>query len=155
MRRRAATIRPIKPDPKYNSVELAKFINRIMQNGKKSLARRVVYTALENVAKMTERDALDVFNAAVHNATPTVEVKSRRIGGATYQVPHEVRSNRQSALAHRWIIEATRARKGRPVAEKLTQELYDCSRGVGVAVKKKTDTHRMAEANRAFVQHRW
>ena len=155
MRRRRATIRKIEADPKYGDYNLAKFINRLMWNGKKSLAQRIVYEALEDVAKRANRDGLSVFNDAVQNTTPTVEVRARRVGGSTYQVPRELRTRRQSALAHRWLIDAARARKGRPMMEKLAQELFDASRGLGVAVKRKVDTHRMAEANRSFAQHRW
>ena len=155
MRRRRSPIRKVAPDARYNDVDLARFINRIMWNGKKPLAQRIVYKALEVAEKQAKKPALEVFNEAIRNTTPAVEVRSRRVGGATYQVPHEVRPNRQSALAHRWLIQAARARKGRPIVEKLAQELFDASRGTGVAVKKKEDTHRMAEANRAFAHHRW
>jgi small subunit ribosomal protein S7 len=136
-------------------VDLAKFINKVMLNGKQTLAQRIVYQALERVESEARRPGLEVFKHAVNNSTPTLEVRSRRVGGATYQVPREVRFERQHALSMRWLVIAARARTGRPMAERLAQELLDASRGQGAAVKRKEDLHRMAEANRAFVHYRW
>jgi small subunit ribosomal protein S7 len=136
-------------------VEVSKFINRLMLGGKKSTARRAMYSAMEMLEKETNRPGLEVFEQAVRNAAPALEVKPRRVGGATYQVPVEVRPERRQALAQRWLITAARARAGRPVAEKLYQELLEASRGQGAAVRRREDIHRMAEANRAFVHYRW
>ena len=154
-RRRRAVIRQLPPDPRYNSVSLAKFINGVMTRGKKSVAQRIVYDALDIVEKESSREPLETFNQAIRNATPLLEVKPRRVGGATYQVPIEVRGNRQLALAMRWIVRASRARTGRPMAERLAQELLEASRGQGAAVRRREEIHRMAEANRAFVHYRW
>ena len=154
-RRRRATKREILPDPKYASVYLAGFINRVMTRGKKSVAQRIVYDALELVEKENSRDPMETFTQAIRNATPQVEVKPRRVGGATYQVPVEVRSDRQLSLAMRWLLRASRARTGRPMAERLALELQEASRGQGAAVRRREEIHRMAEANRAFVHYRW
>ena len=154
-RRRRAVRRYVPPDPRYGSEDVARFINKVMQRGKKTVAQRIVYTAFERVQKETGRDPLEVFRQAVANATPVMEVKPRRVGGATYQIPVEVQGHRQQTLAMRWIIQAARARGGRPMAERLAQEILEASRGQGAAVKKKEDIHRMAEANRAFVHYRW
>ena len=154
-RRRRAQQREIAPDPKFGSAELAKFINRLMMGGKKSVARRAMYDALDRLESETNRPGLEVFQQAIRNATPTLEVKPRRVGGATYQVPVEVRPERRSALAHRWIIQAVRARSGRPVAERLYQELLEASRGQGTATRRREELHRMADANRAFAHYRW
>jgi len=154
-RRRRAEKRVITPDPKYNSVEVAQFINKVMKNGKKTVAQRIVYQALDQVSRESRRQPLEVFEQAIRNVRPVLEVKPRRVGGATYQVPIEVRGDRQVALAMRWIIRSARSRTGRPMAEKLAQELLEASRGQGAAVKRKEDLHRMAEANRAFVHYRW
>ena len=154
-RRRRAERRAVPPDPRYNSVELARFINKIMKWGKKTTAQRVVYGALDVVQQDTRRDPLEVFSQALKNATPLLEVKPRRVGGATYQVPTELRSNRSEALAMRWIIRSSRARKGMPMIRKLALELMDASRGEGTAVRRREEVHRMAEANRAFVHYRW
>jgi small subunit ribosomal protein S7 len=154
-RRRRAEKRRILPDPKYASVELARFINKVMLNGKQTVAQRIVYTALGEVEGQARRPGLEVFQQAVRNATPMVQVKSRRVGGATYQVPTEVRPERQLALAMRWIVLAARSRSGRPMAERLAQELLEASRGQGTAVRRKEDLHRMAEANRAFAHYKW
>ena len=154
-RRRRPETRKIIPDPNHGSVELSRFINGIMLNGKKTVAQRIVYQALDNIEQQSRRAGLEIFRQAVRNAMPALEVRSRRVGGTTYQVPREVRAERQLALSMRWIITAARARKGRPMAERLTQELLDASRGQGDAVKRKEDQHRMAEANRAFVHYRW
>ena len=154
-RRRRAEKREIRPDPKFGSVELAKFINRVMLNGKQTVAQRIVYTALDQAEQGARRPGLEVFKQAVNNVTPALEVRSRRVGGATYQVPREVRFERQLALAMRWIITSARARTGRPMAERLAQEILEASRGQGPAVKRREDLHRMAEANRAFVHYKW
>ena len=142
-------------DPRYNSVELSRFINKIMMKGKKTVAQRIVYGALDMVEESTKRDPLEVFNQAMKNATPLLEVKPRRVGGATYQVPTELRANRSEALAIRWIIRSARARRGVPMVRKLAAELLDASRGEGAAVRRREELHRMAEANRAFVHYRW
>jgi small subunit ribosomal protein S7 len=154
-RRRPATKREISPDPKYNSVYLAGFINRVMTRGKKTTAQRIVYEALDIVEKENSRDPMETFTQALRNATPQLEVKPRRVGGATYQVPVEVRSTRQLSLAMRWLLRASRARTGRPMAERLALELQEASRGQGAAVRRREEIHRMAEANRAFVHYRW
>ena len=154
-RRRRAEPRPCPPDARYNSVELARFINRVMTRGKKTLAQRIVYGALDTVAQETRREPMDVFNKAMENAKPLLEVKPRRVGGATYQVPIEVPSNRSEALAMRWLITAARARRNIPMKRRLALELMDAARAEGTAVKRKEDLHRMAEANRAFVHYRW
>ena len=153
-RRRAERRNPL-PDPKYNSVELSRFINKLMLNGKKTVAQRIVYNALDQIENDVRLPPLDVFSQAVRNATPMVEVKSRRVGGATYQVPTEVRPERRLALAMRWILNSARSRSGRPMAQCLAQELIEASRNQGAAVKRKEDLYRMAEANRAFVHYRW
>jgi len=154
-RRNRAEQREISPDPKYNSVYLAGFINRVMKGGKKSTAQRIVYGALDVLEKETSRDPMETFTQALRNATPQLEVKPRRVGGATYQVPIEVRSNRQLSLAMRWLLTASRARTGRPMIERLALELQDASKGQGAAVSRREEIHRMAEANRAFVHYRW
>ena len=154
-RRRVAAKREILPDPKFGNVTLAKFMNHVMVCGKKSLAERIVYGALEMVRERTKRDPLGVFEEALANVAPMVEVKSRRVGGATYQVPVEVRVSRQQALAMRWLVDYARARGEKSMAQRLAGELADASQGRGAAVKKREDTHRMAEANRAFAHYRW
>lgn len=153
-RRRRAEPRIIAPDNRYSSVELARFINRVMLNGKKTTAQRVVYTALEMIREESHRDPMEVFELALKNATPLVEVKARRIGGATYQVPTDLRSNRSEALAMRWIIRGARGRSGMPMRRGLANELMEASRGEGSAVRRREELHRMAEANRAFVNFR-
>ncbi len=150
MRSKQAPIRDILPDPKYDSVILAKFINNIMTRGKKSVARKIVYTSLTKIEMQTKQPPLPIFETAVRNVAPVVEVKSRRVGGSNYQVPIEVRPKRRQALAFRWIINAARAKKGKPMADKLAEELVLASTNQGDAIKKKLDVHRMAEANRAF-----
>ena len=154
-RRRRAVKRKITPDPKFQNVELAQFINKIMLNGKKTVAQRIVYKALDQAADVVRRPGIEVFGQAIRNTLPMVEVKSRRVGGATYQVPTEVRPDRRLALAMRWIVSAARGRSGRPMAERLAAELADASRGQGTAVKRGEDLYRMAEANRAFAHYRW
>jgi small subunit ribosomal protein S7 len=147
--------RVIQPDLRYNSVTLQMFINRMMIGGKKSTAQRIIYDALEIAEEKTKKTGLEVFNEAMQNVTPQVEVKPRRVGGATYQVPIEVPYNRRSSLAIRWLLMAARTRNGRSMADKLASEFMDASRGLGAAVKRKDDAHRMAEANRAFAHYRF
>ncbi len=147
--------RYVPPDPRYNSIELARFINKIMKWGKKTTAQRIVYGALELVEETAKRAPLEIFQQAMKNATPLVEVKPRRVGGATYQIPTELRPNRSEALAIRWMIRAARARTGMPMVRKLALELVDASRGEGAAVRRRDELHRMADANRAFVHYRW
>ena len=147
--------RYVPPDPRYNSIELARFINKIMKWGKKTTAQRIVYGALDMVQETAKRDPIEIFQQAMKNATPLVEVKPRRVGGATYQIPTELRPNRSEALAIRWMIRAARARTGMPMVRKLALELVDASRGEGAAVRRRDELHRMADANRAFVHYRW
>ena len=154
-RRGRAGRRDISPDGKHHSRSLQAFINKVMLDGKKSTAERIVYGALERMEEQTGRPALDVFDQALRNATPAVEVKPRRVGGATYQVPVDIRAERRNSLAMRWLVRSARARRGRSMAEKLAGELLDASTGQGATVKRREDTHRMAEANRAFVHYRW
>ena len=140
----------IMPDSVYDSTMVSKFINQVMRKGKKTIARRVVYKAFEIIKKETKEEPLEVFEKALENAAPLVEVKSRRIGGATYQVPKEVKGKRRLSLAMRWIIDAAKAKKGKPMEKKLAQELVQAFKDEGEAIKKKTNLHKMAEANRAF-----
>jgi small subunit ribosomal protein S7 len=155
-RRRRAETREIEPDPRYGSKTLAKFINRVMLDGKKSTARGIVYGALEILSQRVKAEnTIEAFEQALENAKPSLEVKSRRIGGATYQVPIEIAPNRRMALAMRWIINHSRAKSGRSMTERLAQELSDCYSMQGTTIKKKDDTHRMAEANKAFAHYRW
>lgn len=145
----------IAPDPKYNNKTLARFINKIMIMGKKSTAAGIVYDALNLIEHQTRRNPVDTFEQALRNATPVLEVKPRRVGGATYQVPVEIRGDRRISLAMRWLINFSRSRSGHSMAEKLAAELLDASRGLGASVKKREDTHKMAEANKAFAHYRW
>lgn len=154
-RRRRAEHRRIFPDPRYNSVILARFINKVMLGGKKTKAQRAVYQAIESLENETRRSGLEVFEQAVRNATPVLEVRSRRVGGATYQVPTEVRPERRVSMALRWLVVGARSRTGRPITRRLYEELIEASRGQGSAVRRREDIHRMAEANRAFVHYRW
>jgi small subunit ribosomal protein S7 len=147
--------REVQPDPKYNSELVARFINRLMQRGKKSVATRIMYDAFDVIEERTHRDPLEVFREAIENVSPMLEVRPRRVGGATYQIPVEVRSERRTSLAIRWVIQTAQARKGKPMAEKLAGELMDAAGNTGAAVKKKEDTHKMAEANKAFAHYRW
>lgn len=147
--------REISPDWKYNSVLIQKLINKINFRGKKSLAEKIVYRAIEVLKEKTKEDPMKVISRAVDKVRPLLEVKPRRIGGATFQVPVEVRSDRSYSLALRWIIEYARQRKGKPMFQKLAEELFDAYQGQGAAIKKREDTHRMAEANRAFAHYRW
>jgi len=150
MRGKQAPVREIPPDPKHQSVVLSKFINIVMTRGKKTVARKVVYTSFDIVAEKTKQNPLEVFETAVKNVGPIVEVKSRRVGGSNYQVPIEVTPKRRQALAFRWILGAARSKKGQPMAIKLADELMAAATNQGDAIKKKQDVHRMAEANRAF-----
>jgi len=145
----------VQPDAVYNSVVISKFINQIMKQGKKTAARKIVYGAFDIVKEKTKKEPMDVFEQALKNVSPLLEVKSKRVGGATYQVPVEVKGERKLALAFRWIIASARSKKGRSMADKLAQELQDAASNTGNAVKKKIDTHRMAEANRAFAHFAW
>ena len=154
-RRKAAVKRSKLPDPKYNSQLVSLFINSLMVRGKKGLAERTVYAALELAAQKLNADVLDVFHKALNNAKPVLEVKSRRVGGSTYQVPVEVRQERRTSLGMRWIISFARQRGEKTMKEKLAGEIIDAYKGEGATVKKKEDTHRMAEANRAFAHYRW
>jgi len=155
MRRRRAEERQILPDPKYKSKVVSKFINMIMDRGKKSTAERIVYGAFEEAGKKVGKDPLETFQKALDNARPLVELKSRRVGGATYQVPIEVRQDRGVAIAMRWLRDFARARKGKPMQDKLATEIIDAYNNTGTAVKKREDTHKMAEANKAFSHFRW
>lgn len=154
-RRRIASTRQILPDPKFGSEIIAKFINVIMLDGKKSVAERIVYGALDQVSEKTNKEPLEVFDRALDNVRPLVEVKSRRVGGSTYQVPVEVRPVRRNALAMRWLTEAARKRGEKSMALRLAGEILDAADSKGSAVKKREDTHRMAEANKAFSHYRW
>ncbi|NOL50054.1 30S ribosomal protein S7 [Pelistega europaea] len=154
-RRREVPKREILPDPKFGSVELAKFMNVVMLSGKKAVAERIVYGALEQIAAKTGKEPLEVFNLAINNVKPIVEVKSRRVGGANYQVPVEVRPVRRLALAMRWVREAAKKRGEKSMDLRLAGELIDASEGRGAAMKKREDTHKMAEANKAFSHFRW
>ena len=150
MARKKIKKRIIPPDSVYNNVTVAKFINRVMERGKKNAARKIVYNAFDIIKEKTKKEPLEVFDLALKNVGPVLEVKSKRVGGATYQVPREVKGDRKMTLAIRWLIQVSRAKKGKPMREKLAAELIDASNNTGVAVKKKENTHRMAEANRAF-----
>jgi small subunit ribosomal protein S7 len=154
-RRRAAVKREIHPDPKFNDVVLSKFTNCLMYEGKKSVAERIVYGALDRIAKRSGQEPLRLFHDALGNVRPAVEVGARRVGGATYQVPVEVRTDRSQALAIRWIISSARGRSENTMEERLAGELLDAANNRGVAVKKREDTHRMADANKAFSHYRW
>ena len=153
-RRRRAERRLIPPDPKYSNIELARFINRLMQRGKKTTAQRITYSAFDIIQEQSSLDPLEVFQQAVRNTTPLVEVRPKRVGGSTVQVPTELRRNRSEALGMRWLIRGARGRKGMPMRSGLAQELMEAARGEGGAVRRKDELHRMAEANRAFVHHR-
>lgn len=154
-RRRVVAKREVLPDPKYGNITLAKFMNIVMVSGKKAVAERIVYGALKSVQEKTGNDPLQVFEDALEKIAPLVEVKSRRVGGATYQVPVEVRPARRAALAMRWLVDYSRARGEKSMAQRLAGELMDASQGKGAAVKKREDVHRMAEANKAFSHYRF
>ena len=155
MRRRRAEKRLVQPDPLYNDTLVSKFINMIMWDGKKSKAQKIVYDAFERIREKLNKDPLEVFKQAVENARPVLEVRPRRVGGATYQVPIEVQEPRRTSLALRWIVAAARSKRGRPMYLRVADELIDAYENKGIAIKKKEDTHRMAEANRAFAHYRW
>ena len=154
-RRREVPKRVILPDPKFGDIQVSKFINMIMRNGKKSIAEKIMYHALETVAEKSKQDSVETMEKALENVRPVVEVKSRRVGGATYQVPVEVRPSRRNTLAMRWLIDAAKKRGEKTMASKLAGELLDASENKGSAVKKREDTHRMADANKAFSHFRW
>lgn len=155
MRRNHAEQRSVIPDPRYNNEVIARFVNSVMERGKKSLASRIVYDALDMVGERAKRPPMEVFEEAMKNATPLVEVKPRRVGGATYQIPVEIGSARRTALAMRWLIESARKRSGRNMATRLAGEIMDASKNEGSTVKKREDTHKMAEANQAFAHFRY
>jgi len=156
MPRRARAIKRKRlPDARYHNDSIARFISKVMNRGKKSVAEGIVYDALAIVEKELKKNPADVFEQALKNVTPVIEVKPRRVGGATYQVPVDIRPDRRLALGMRWLLQAARARKGKPMANKLADELMDAFRGQGAAIKKREDTHKMAEANKAFVHYRW
>jgi small subunit ribosomal protein S7 len=154
-RRAKVERRPIPPDPRYGSELVQRFINKVMRRGKKSLAERIVYTALDLVAQRTGQSPLEIFQRAVQNAMPILEVKPRRVGGATYQVPVQVEPHRRVSLAMRWLIQSARNRSGYKFVDKLAAEIIDAANNTGATIKKRDDTHRMAEANRAFAHYRW
>ena len=154
-RRRSPEKRKILPDPKYKDIIVAKFMNHIMKDGKKSVAEKIVYEAIDKIKTKTKEDPITIFNEAMNNIKPTVEVRSRRVGGATYQVPVEVKSKRAQALAIRWLVDASRKRKDKHMSDKIFNELYDAYEKKGSAVKKREDVHKMAESNKAFAHFRW
>lgn len=154
-RRRRAVIRRIQPDPKYNSILVSKFINNLMWDGKRSVAQKILYRAIERIEKLTKEDGITVFERALNNAKPILEVRPRRVGGATYQIPMEVRPNRKESLAIKWIIQAARARSEYRMEERLAQEIIAASKNEGSAIKKREEVHKMAEANKAFAHFRW
>ena len=154
-RRRKAIKRPIMPDPKFKDLIISKFTSCIMYDGKRSTAEKIVYGALDFVKEKTKSDPLALFHEALNNVKPQIEVRSRRVGGATYQVPVEVKSKRGQALALRWLMDATRKRKNKTMADKLYAEIMDASQNKGSAIKKREDTHKMAESNKAFAHFRW
>jgi small subunit ribosomal protein S7 len=154
-RRRRADKREILPDGRYNSRMVTMFVNKIMERGKKSTAERIMYSAMDKLEANTRKPAMETFEQALRNATPTIEVKPRRVGGATYQVPVDIRAERRTALAIRWLLRSAQSRGGRSMAERLAAEFMDAAGNQGATIKKKEDTHRMAEANRAFVHYRW
>ena len=155
MRGKKKTKQVIPPDTVYNNVTVAKFINQVMRRGKKEKARKIVYKAFDIIKEKTKKEPLEVFDLALKNVGPLLEVKPKRIGGATYQVPREVKEERRLTLAMRWIIQAAKSKKGKPMGIKMAEELIEASENRGVAIKKKEDTHRMAEANRAFAHFAW
>ncbi|MEW5960979.1 MAG: 30S ribosomal protein S7 [Chloroflexota bacterium] len=154
-RRNRAEKRVVIPDTKYNSVVITKFINQLMKNGKRTVASTILYDALDLAEARTKKPGIEIFEQAMRNVTPMIEVRPRRVGGATYQVPLEVRPDRRQSLAIRWLVNTARSRSGKSMAEKLAAELMDAANNQGTTVKKREDTHRMAEANRAFAHYRW
>ena len=155
MRKKRAIRRRVTPDPKFGDELISRFVNSVLKDGKKNIARKIVYSALDQIAQKTEKNPLEVFKKAVDNASPLIEVRARRVGGATYQVPTEVRLERRTALAIRWLITYAQERSDKSMTQKLAAELLAASSGEGGAVKKKDDVHRMAEANKAFAHFRW
>jgi small subunit ribosomal protein S7 len=155
MRKKRAIRRRVTPDPKFGDELISRFVNSVLQDGKKNIARSIVYSALEQIGQKTDKNPLDIFKKAVDNASPLIEVRARRVGGATYQVPTEVRLERRTALAIRWLINYAQERSDKSMSQKLAAELLAASSGEGGAVKKKDDVHRMAEANKAFAHFRW
>ena len=154
-RKKQAPKRIFYPDPKYGSLTLAKFINFVMYDGKKTTSEKIIYEALEKIKNKTKGEPIKIFNDAIGNIRPNLEVRSRRVGGATYQVPQEVKTKRSQTLALRWLLEASRKRKSRSMSEKLFNELMDAFQKKGAAIKKREDTHKMAESNKAFAHYRW
>jgi small subunit ribosomal protein S7 len=154
-RRAKVSRRVAEPDPRFHSRSVSKFINSVMRNGKKTVAQRILYQAFDAMEERTRRSPLDTFEQAMRNVTPVLEVKPRRVGGSTYQVPVEIRGDRRRALATRWLLQSARRRPGKSMSEKLAAEILDAANGVGATIKKKEDTHRMAEANRAFAHYRF
>ena len=154
-RKRTAEKRPLPPDARYQNADLSRFINKVMFNGKKSTAQGIVYDAMAKIETETKKNPLDTFDLAIKNSTPMLQVKPRRVGGATYQVPVEIRGERRTSLAMRWLISASRNRGGKTMVEKLAGEITDAFHGTGAAVKRREDTHRMAEANKAFAHYKW
>ncbi len=154
-RRNRATKRPVAPDTKYNNMVVTSFINKLMSNGKKTTAASIFYNALDLAENRTKKPGFEVFEQAMKNATPLIEVRPRRVGGATYQIPLEVRPDRRQSLAIRWLVASARSRSGKSMAEKLAAEFVDAANNQGATVKKREDTHKMAEANRAFAHYRW
>ena len=154
-RKRKAPVRKVYPDPKFHSEVVSKFINSIMYDGKRSTAEKILYDALDKIKSKNNEDPLKIFNTAITNVKPNLECRSRRVGGATYQVPVEVKSNRAQALAIRWLVDASRKRKDKHMSDKIFNELYDAYEKKGLAVKKKEDVHKMAESNKAFAHFRW
>lgn len=154
-RRNRATKRPITPDIKYNSQLVSSFVNKLMRDGKKTVAASIFYEALDIVGERTNKPGIEMFEQAIKNVTPMIEVRPRRVGGATYQIPLEVRPERRQSLAIRWLVNSSRARTGKSMAEKLAGEVIDAANNQGATVKKREDTHKMAEANRAFAHYRW
>ena len=154
-RKKQAPKRIVYPDAKYQSLILTKFINFIMYDGKRSVAEKIIYTALEKIKEKTKQDPIKIFNDAISNIRPNLEVRSRRVGGATYQVPVEVKTKRSQTLALRWLLDASKKRKNKTMSDKLFNELMDASQNKGSAIKKREDTHKMAESNKAFAHYRW
>jgi small subunit ribosomal protein S7 len=154
-RRAKVPQRLVLPDPKYNNKNITRMVGRLMWDGKRSLAERIIYSALDLVEQRSRRNPVDVFEQALRNATPTLEVKPRRVGGSTYQVPVEIRGERRMALAMRWLINSARSRSGKSMAEKLAAELMDAAAGQGTTIRKREETHKMADANKAFSHYRW
>ena len=154
-RKKRAPRRIILTDTKYNSEQILKLMNALMYDGKKTIAEKIVYDSLEKLQSKTKEEPIKIFNTAISNIKPTIEVRSRRVGGATYQVPVEIKQKSSQALAIRWLIEASKKRKGKIMSDKISFELFDASQGRGLAIKKKEDTHRMAESNKAFAHFRW